>query len=1140
MSVRVALSHTTSYRYSRLARLSPQLIRLRPAPHNRTPIHSYSLHITPAEHFINWQQDPHGNYVARVVFPDPTVEFTIDVSVVADLAAYNPFDFFLEPDCEQFPFAYKETERKELAAYLECGETTPKLAALVASIDRTPRRTVDFLVEINQRIKDAVDYTVRMDPGVQTPEETLTLKSGSCRDSGWLLVQVLRRLGVAARFVSGYLIQLKPDQVPLSGPKGPTEDFTDLHAWTECFIPGAGWIGLDPTSGLFAAEGHIPLAACPEPASAAPLEGRSEKVETEFGFHMAVERVVDVPRVTKPYTEEQWKDIVGLGYRVDEHLVAHDIRLSMGGEPTFVSIKEPDAPEWNTEAMGGNKELIADRLLRKLWKLWAPGGVLHHGQGKWYPGEQLPRWAASCYYRKDGNPLWFDETLIARTDGNHSYTAADAQRFAQGLIRNLGLTRHGLMPAFEDALYYIWKERQLPSNLDVQDPRLNDPVERKRLRRIFAQGLDKTIGWVLPLEYWYGTWTSGDWFFTDEKCRLLPGDSPMGFRLPLDSLPWGAPSHIDRRDDTDPTAVTAPLPTVFRFPLVPSPLPAAPVRPTLQTSTKPGADAQAGSATESGREQRWIYPERARTAADPFARPAHYESAAGIVRTALCVEPRRGMLCVFLPPLPTAEAFVELVAAIEATAKELRTPVQLEGYPPPTDPRLGVFRVTPDPGVLEVNVPPVESWSGLVQQTHELYEAAREEDLGTEKFELDGAHVGSGGGNHLVLGSTHPLDSPFLRRPDLLASILAFWHNHPSLSYLFSGRFIGATSQAPRVDEGRDESLYELEIALGEIHNHSGSNRALPPWLIDRVLRHLLVDLTGNTHRTEFCIDKLYSPDGSTGRLGLLELRAFEMPPHERMANVQQLLVRSVIAAFWRRPYRQGLVRWGTKLHDRFLLPYFVKQDLADALSDLRSWGYDLSPEWFEPQYQFRFPYYGSVVKDAVRLELRGALEPWNVLGEEATQGGQARYVDSSLERLQVKVSGGLSERYAVCCNGVEVPLHPTGRQGEFVCGVKYRAWQPPSCLHPTIGVDSPLRFDLYDRWNQCAIAGATYHVVHPGGRANEVRPVNAVAAESRRIARFEPMGHHQRRYTPVSPAPNRDFPMTLDLRRVRHSGNIS
>jgi uncharacterized protein (DUF2126 family)/transglutaminase-like putative cysteine protease len=1136
MAIRVALEHKTTYRYSRPIHIGPQVIRLRPAPHNRTPLHRYSLAIEPSQHFINWQQDPHGNYLARIVIPELTPIFSVSVDLVADLEAYSPFDFFLDPSADEYPFRYDVRTKRELAPYLESDPAEPILLEFIESLNRSRRRTVDFLVDANRRVSEEIKYLIRLDPGVQTPAETLSLRQGSCRDSAWLLVQVLRQLGVAARFVSGYLIQLKPDQRPFSGPQGPEKDFTDLHAWCECYIPGAGWIGLDPTSGLFAAEGHIPLAATPRPESAAPIEGLVDDAETDFAFEMKISRVVDRPRITKPYSEEVWQSILALGDRVDTDLSAGDVRLSVGGEPTFVSSRHADAPEWNTAALGGEKEALADRLLRRLLPLWGGGGFLHHGQGKWYPGEQLPRWAYSCFFRRDGGMIWRDPRWMAQTGTDYGHNAEHAGRFIRRLIENLGLQRHGLVPAYEDAWYYMWRERRLPANVDPLDSRLDDEAERLRLSRIFEQGLNSVVGWALPLAH-EGGWISGDWFLRKEHCFLLPGDSAMGFRLPLDSLPWAIARE---RVEAIPVDTFAPLPALLaeprRFPLAPfaGNLPKAQRRWPTALPEQPDGQEQFDAAGRGHLERPPHGPGhphgRQNTLADPFTPALRGESASGITRTALCVEPRQGCLHIFMPPLGDLTAYLELVAAVERTAGELEMPVQLEGYPPARDARIGEFKVTPDPGVIEVNVPPTVGWRSSVQQTEELYDAARREDLVAEKFEIDGTHVGSGGGNHLVLGGMRAEDSPFLRRPDLLGSLLRFWHNHPSLSYLFSGRFIGPTSQAPRFDEARDDSTYEMEVALAEL---ARQRTHAPPWLVDRVLRNLLVDLTGNTHRTEFCIDKLYSPDGPAGRLGLLEMRAFEMPPHERMSAVQQLLVRALVAAFWRQPYTAELVKWGTRLHDDFLLPFYVWNDLKEVQWSLTSAGYDVPLAWFQPHYEFRFPRYGELSLDDCLLEVRGALEPWLVLGEESAASGQARYVDSSLERLQVLVQGWVEERYLLLCNQHCIPLQPTGKKGQFVAGVRFRAWQPPSCLHPTIGVHAPLHFDLYDKWSGRSLAGCTYHVAHPGGRSAEDRPINAAAAESRRLARFDVRGQSAGRFVPIEGSVHPHFPRTLDLRRA-------
>jgi len=574
------------------------------------------------------------------------------------------------------------------------------------------------------------------------------------------------------------------------------------------------------------------------------------------------------------------------------------------------------------------------------------------------------------------------------------------------------------------------------------------------------------------------TWQSCLWTGFEGSLTLAPGDAAIGLRLPLDQIAEAGTVLIEALPD----------------------LAADPIRPLLEMPLAP----------------------------------------ANSIRLALCVEVRQGVLHLFMPPIASARSYADVLTAIEATAEVLDQAIVIEGYTPPLNQGIQGFQITPDPGVLEVNIHPAAHWPDLVFLHKTLDDAAIACGLTCEKYGADGRVLGTGGGAHITLGGVVPNQSPLLRRPDLLRSFITYWQHHPSLSYAFSGQYIGPNSQSPRVDEGRHDNLYELEMAFLTL----APRKSVPPEVIDRLLSPLLQDVSGNTHRTVLCIDKLFPVQVPRLQLGLLEFRSFEMPSHTGLRLLQMLLLRAFVAWFWRHPCTKPLCRWGADLRDRWLLPYYLHQDFQTVLADLQAAGYPLQASWFTAWWERRFPQYGTVSlldNPLRRLELRAALEPWPVIGT-MDGGGASRPVDNSMERIQVMLTGAvgdrpqreaLGDRYAVLCNGHRVPMRSTGTAGDYVGGVRFRARSTQTAPHPALAPHAPLVFQVLDTWQQTFLGGAIYHVQPPSGEPDQTLPESFEEARSRLTERFVPL---QRGTFPDTIPPlilHPDTPMTLDLRLV-------
>jgi len=1042
MFTMIQLTHSTEYQYDEKIKIFPQYIRLHPSSHCKTPIDSFQLCIAPEEHFIHTQQDIFGNQITRVAFKQPSDFFKVTVNLQLRQIKFNPFDFLIDKHAEHYPFYYSDQMQQYLNHYITPAEDANAIEIGLAQYRPSASNTIDFCCELNKNLYQTIQYTMRDDSGVQPASVTLKTQKGSCRDTAWLLCELFRGYGLASRFVSGYLISMDD--------KTNTQSEAELHAWAEVFIPGAGWIGLDPTSGLLTDNQHIPLCCTPHPNEAAPIAGALQACQSTMQHTIHIKKLDNPSGDLNKNDDITWNKINTLGQAIDDVLDTQHVHLTMGAEPTYLAEDNNHAPEWQTQALGEDKSRRGWTLLQNLGHRFSPGGLKFISQGKQYPGEINPRWAYHYYWRKDGVPLWTLEI-----DNNKKYCLADGLHLLKTLTQALGLPEQAIHSTYVDFEYEQW--RQQHSNL-----------KQTTLPRVACYVLP--LHWPLHLNNNTTHWASCEWHSLDNHVFLIPGDSAAGYRLPLNRL----------TKNVDPRFETCPEKSLFE-----------------QTTHLLSAEQ-----LEKDIEKRFSSPINNNVILQHT------------IHTALCIECKNNQIYLFIPPLNQLEPFVDLVASIQYACRKTSIPVILNGYCPPTDNRLHHFSVTPDPGVLEINIHPSATWQELREKNYIIEAEAKKCHLTSTKTMPNGRVVASGGGNHMTLGGETPSQSPFLRRPDLLQSLIRFWQHHPSLSYLFSGLFVGPSSQAPRIDEARHDSLYEIELAFSQLS--SGKNK--PYWEIDRLLRYLLVDITGNRHRAEFCIDKLFCPDSENGRQGLLELRAFEMAPNPQQTLLQTLLVRALIATFWQTPYHHPLTRWETQLHDRFFLPHFLWEDFSNILAFLKKQGYLFELEWFDPFYQFRFPILGHLSCHNIKLELRIALEPWHVV--DTANNSTSRTVDSSLERIQVKLNGLIPQHYHICCNGIVLPLHRTNIQGEYIAAVRFKARNDPVTLHPNIPIHLPLQFDIIDQHHQQIIASCRYdshHFEQSDVKINDPFtkiPINT-ASPTLTHASIDP-----------------EFPFTLDLRK--------
>ena len=1043
----------------------------------------------------------------------PTLDIT--VGLVADLMVINPFDFFVEEYAERCRSPTSTSLAADLAPYLRPVDERPGPRRLRQSLPRaagrprrTARRTVDVPRRAQRRRARRVAYSVRMEPGRADPRRDAHPRRSApaaTRPGCW------SRCCASTASPPASSPATSCSSPPTRSPRRPQRPGPRLHrpARLGRGLPARCRLGRHgPDLAPLRRRGPHP-ALRDARTRAAPPRSRAppSPCEVTFSFHNEVTRVHEDPRVTKPYTDDQWARIDALGEAVDQRLADGDVRLTMGGEPTFVSLDDTDhrAVEHRRRRPGEARP----------WPPRSPSGCARPtpragsstaARASGTPASPCPAGSIALQWRTDGVPLW----RARRSSPTRGARAATRRRPPATPRPSPPRSRSVLGLPAEQRPPGVRGPARRRSPPRCASRRARPPTRTPR--RSTTHGLGRR--WTRPqvatahrlgaaARHQHGRpgrLGQPAVALPPRPARAGAGHRPAGLRLPLDSVAWKEPG--------------------------------------------PGR-----AVVPRGRAPRWSRRAR-RHAWSTRGRGHHRAGVRG---------PRRPTSTSSSRPTEQLDDYAALLSSSSAAARTVGRPVVLEGYGPPPDPRLTQLIVTPDPGVIEVNVQPTRSWAELRELTTTLYDEARQ--ARPDDREVRPRRPPH---RHRRRQPPHPRrpprrsTRPLLRRPDLLVSLLTYWQRHPSPVLPVLRPLHRPTSQAPRFDEGRPEALYEMEIAFAEIDRLAaqasgphGTGEGPRPWLVDRALRHLLTDLTGNTHRAEFCIDKLYSPDSSRGRLGLLELRGFEMPPHPQMALVQALLVRASSRCSGTQPFAAPLVRWGTELHEDFLLPAGRDSDIAAGGRRPARPRHRLRGGVARPVHGVPLPAHRHArrIGRGHELELRQAIEPWHVLGEEATAGGTARYVDSSVERVQVPVAGLDPHRHLVTCNGVPVPLTPTGAAGRALRrrALPRLAAAVGAAPHHRGARPAALRRRRPRRGARWAVRPTTSSTPAAGPTTHP--PVNAAEAEARRASRFEARGHTAGRARRRRPARGRGrrrrltrraTPHTLDLRRVpcrRHRG---